>query len=68
MKKTIEKLASEISVMRNHLHHLATSASSLHEAELVQYSQLLDEKLNTYNRLLRKLKLSSEHFAKRISS
>jgi hypothetical protein len=53
MKKGLLKLANEISLMRIHMHHLANQCQSLHDQELVQYSQMLDEKLNVFHHMLR---------------
>jgi hypothetical protein len=53
MKKGLLKLANEISLMRIQMHHLANQCQSLHDKELVQYSQMLDEKLNAFQLMLR---------------
>ncbi len=51
MKRSMRKLADEISLMRLHLHHLVSTKNSLHDSEIVNYSQMLDEKLNAFYRL-----------------
>jgi hypothetical protein len=52
MSIAIEKLKQEIMMMRSTLNQLASTSKHLHDPVIVQYSQMLDSKINHYHALI----------------